>query len=589
MQKPQTYTNTLEVEKHINTEYDTVKIVADAITDGTIAEVATAKEDTAADVVSTNADVVTTNANAAATAADLIATNQDTLDTAINLVATNQDTIDTAADVVSTSANVTSTNADVTSTNANAVSTAADVVLTNADVTYADEWATKAEDSLISAAAGGNGTTDYSARHHANKAAASAASGADLATTVAGTDTYTATLGIGEYTINKTYFLKDVNSNLTTIPTINFDTLGAKTIKNMDGSILNIGELPSKPLLQYDGTDMLLLNPIAIIDQGFIHGLTLVNGTDAGHDINIAVGECTSSNKTLLELTTILVKQIDVTWASGGAAGGQAPTTTETGIFTTVATAVTGVSSLFLTEFAVGDVLYSSSNTEARRITTIASDLAMTLDSVFTADVTVAENVQKNGLAPDTWYHVMLIQKDSDGTTDAYFDVDIGATNIPAGYTAYKWIGAVLTDASANILPFSHDPQHPDYFSWTTIAVDVNANNPGTASVLRTLSVPTGIKIMVKLNYGLENTDGATITSSSCKDPALTDVAPALVNGDLATGYNGYQSGAARQQFVNMDVLTNTSGQVRTRTNYSSANVTQYIGTIGWLVKRGTV
>ena len=39
---------------------------------------------------------------------------------------------------------------------------------------YAEEWANKAEDSLVSAAAGGDGSTEYSAKHWAAKAAASA-------------------------------------------------------------------------------------------------------------------------------------------------------------------------------------------------------------------------------------------------------------------------------------------------------------------------------------------------------------------------------------------------------------------------------
>jgi len=38
---------------------------------------------------------------------------------------------------------------------------------------YAEEWANKAEDSLVSTAAGGDGVDDYSAMHHATKASAS--------------------------------------------------------------------------------------------------------------------------------------------------------------------------------------------------------------------------------------------------------------------------------------------------------------------------------------------------------------------------------------------------------------------------------
>ena len=151
---------------------------------------------TNADVVSTNADVVLTNADAAATAQDAIDTAADAAATAADLVQTNLDTIDTGADVISSGTNASNaqtfanvalgyavdtqndaaaTAADLVQTNLDQISCAADAVLTAADVTYADEWATKAEDSLISVAAGGDGSTDYSALHWAAKAAASAA------------------------------------------------------------------------------------------------------------------------------------------------------------------------------------------------------------------------------------------------------------------------------------------------------------------------------------------------------------------------------------------------------------------------------
>jgi len=51
---------------------------------------------------------------------------------------------------------------------------------------YAAEWAVKATDSLISVAAGGNGTSDYSSRHWSVKSAASATASAASATTSSG-------------------------------------------------------------------------------------------------------------------------------------------------------------------------------------------------------------------------------------------------------------------------------------------------------------------------------------------------------------------------------------------------------------------
>lgn len=72
----------------------------------------------------------------------------------------------------------------------------AQVTLATAQKTYAAEWAKKAEDSLVSVAAGGNGTSDYSALHHASKAATSAtaaAGSASTATTKAGEASSSAT------------------------------------------------------------------------------------------------------------------------------------------------------------------------------------------------------------------------------------------------------------------------------------------------------------------------------------------------------------------------------------------------------------
>jgi len=119
--------------------------------------------DTAADVVATGNDVDTTNADVVTTNADAATTTQDAIDTAADVVSTNADVATTTQDAIDTAADAVSTAADVVSTNA-------DVVLTNADVTYAAEWANKAEDSLISAAAGGYEVDDYSALHWAKRA-----------------------------------------------------------------------------------------------------------------------------------------------------------------------------------------------------------------------------------------------------------------------------------------------------------------------------------------------------------------------------------------------------------------------------------
>ncbi len=112
------------------------------------------------------ADTAASAASAAAAAASA---------SAASTTETNAATSASQAATSATNANTSASNAATSEANAatsetNASTSAASAA---ADVTYASEWANKAEDSLISAAAGGDSIDDYSALHWANKAAAS--------------------------------------------------------------------------------------------------------------------------------------------------------------------------------------------------------------------------------------------------------------------------------------------------------------------------------------------------------------------------------------------------------------------------------
>lgn len=68
------------------------------------------------------------------------------------------------------------------------------------------------------------------------------------------------------YTAGDLYTVKTNFANTSTTPTFNVDTLGAKTIKRIDGSALAVGDIPSGAIitLVYDGTDFLLMNPYKV-------------------------------------------------------------------------------------------------------------------------------------------------------------------------------------------------------------------------------------------------------------------------------------------------------------------------------------
>lgn len=80
--------------------------------------------------------------------------------------------------------------------------------------------------------------------------------------TAAGT-TYTLGLGITAYTIGSLYNVKFPTANTSTTPTLNINSLGAKTIVKEGSVALMPGDIPlgHEAILRYNGTNVVLLNP----------------------------------------------------------------------------------------------------------------------------------------------------------------------------------------------------------------------------------------------------------------------------------------------------------------------------------------
>lgn len=188
-------------------------------------------------------------------------------------------------------------------------------------------------------------------------------------------------------------------------------------------------------------------------------------------------------------------------------------------------------------------------------------------------------------IANTTWYHVFAIT--NAGIPDVYFDTSASAANAPTGTTVFRRIGSFRTDGSAHILPFI---QNGDNFMWATFFADIAANNPGTAAVTRTLTVPTGVKVQAIGQAMIKDT--TTVNSAVAwllTDLALTDQAGAstdntnggaTVSLDTATGSND----VATSYFA---IWTNTSAQIRSRATASAGGQTFYITTQGWNDPRG--
>lgn len=185
-------------------------------------------------------------------------------------------------------------------------------------------------------------------------------------------------------------------------------------------------------------------------------------------------------------------------------------------------------------------------------------------------------------IATATWYHFFLITRVDTGVVDVLFSLSASAPTMPANYTLKRRIGSGFTNGSSQWVGFTQDG---DWFTWTATNTDVNANNPGTAAVLRTLTVPTGVNVIARAIWELQNLSAANVTNIYISDTSSNDVAPTTAFGSMVN----IATAGSRAQFLAQEIQTrtNTSAQIRTRVDFSDANVTVLAYSIGWIDRRG--
>jgi hypothetical protein len=117
-------------------------------------------------------------------------------------------------------------------------------------------------------------------------------------------------------------------------------------------------------------------------------------------------------------------------------------------------------------------------------------------------------------VAANTTYHCYVMIKD-DGSVDAGFSISATASDIPNGYVAYRRIGSITVDHSANIRPFH---QHGDTFLMKYQVYTLLSNSDdGAAQILDLRYVPKGLDNLVgKVSCFISSTDqtyGVVISS----------------------------------------------------------------------------
>lgn len=221
----------------------------------------------------------------------------------------------------------------------------------------------------------------------------------------------------------------------------------------------------------------------------------------------------------------------------------------------------------------------------------------LTLASAYTKTTTTWAVGSSNGsldtgsIAPNTWYHVYLIERPDTGIVDIATSLSASAPttggNIPAAYTLSRRIGSMKTDGSSHWVAFT---QLGDQFRWAIPVNDLNTNVASTAAALRTLSVPTGIKVQPLTSWQITNVSASLgqVQQLLITSPDDTDTVPStslLDAGIFGTNDNVNNTFIAASGAAPI-TWTNTSAQVRTRMGTTN-NTTLIATTHGWTDRRG--
>jgi len=211
---------------------------------------------------------------------------------------------------------------------------------------------------------------------------------------------------------------------------------------------------------------------------------------------------------------------------------------------------------------------------------TLASALTKRLDAAWS--VGTNQGGLDTGSIASTTYHLWLIKRSDTGVVDVLFSTSASAPVMPTNYD-YKWrIGSIMRESGV-IVPFNQDG---DDFTRDVPIASVNATNPGTSAVTRTLHVPIGIRVKALVAVNGQGVTTATDNPQAIfiSDLAIPDSTPGtslfnafVYNGGAVNNSNGFM----------MTVFTNTSAQVRSRVQESTANTNLRIVTHGWTDTRG--
>lgn len=148
----------------------------------------------------------------------------------------------------------------------------------------------------------------------------------------------------------------------------------------------------------------------------------------------------------------------------------------------------------------------------------LAAPLTKRLDAVWAVGGGNGGRDNAAALANGQTWHVFLILRPDTGVVDALFSQSPTAPTLPANYTRFRRLGAVILEAaSTNIREFI---QVGDWFHLKTRSTDFAAQaNGGGVAYLRQITVPQGIKVEAHVYFQSTGTVNTSAYLSGIFDP----------------------------------------------------------------------
>jgi hypothetical protein len=163
-------------------------------------------------------------------------------------------------------------------------------------------------------------------------------------------------------------------------------------------------------------------------------------------------------------------------------------------------------------------------------------------------------------LANNTWYYAFIIKNPTSGAVDFLFSTSRTSPTLPTGFTKYRRIaGAVLTDGSASILPFTR--VSPTDYIFNTVIESAEATISAATSV--TVQAPPSMVALLRI---VSRTAAALFVVQPLNETS------ALANATALPGASVGNSTSASE----LEVKVNSSSQLRVAPDAASRAYSLY-------------